>query len=146
MRKFKSLPCEQKRGQSLVEMGIFMMIFLLLLAGAINFGVAFFDYVSVRDAAQEGALYGAVNPLGNIDARVRASSSAPVDLTDSTAVKVQINFDGTAEAYCPGHPVTVNVLYNSPIIMPIAGIFSNNIPLKGSATSIILASTYPGCP
>ena len=56
MKLFKS-----ERGQSLVELGISLLILLYLLAGAAEFGVLFFQFVQLRDAAQEGALYGS-NP------------------------------------------------------------------------------------
>ena len=48
---------QRQRGQSLVELAISLMIILWLLAGAIDFGIGFFSYVAIRDAAQEGALY-----------------------------------------------------------------------------------------
>src|SRR3989337_2167244 len=48
-------------GQSMVEFAISLMVILLLLAGAINFGLALFTYVQMRDAAQEAALYGSIS-------------------------------------------------------------------------------------
>ncbi len=53
---------KRERGQSLVELGISILILLYLLAGAAEFGVLFFQFVQLRDAAQEGALYGSMNP------------------------------------------------------------------------------------
>src|SRR6185369_11484669 len=94
-----------ERGQSLVELGVSLLILLYLLSGAAEFGVLFFQFVQLRDAAQEGALYGSMNPYidsnGNgafnsgepvnqagIVSRVRAASSSPIDLTDATKVTV----------------------------------------------------------
>ena len=51
-----------ERGQSLVELGVSLVILLYLLSGAAEFGVLFFQFVQLRDAAQEGALYGSMNP------------------------------------------------------------------------------------
>ena len=45
----------QERGQSLVELAISILFLLLLLAGAAEFGVLFFQFVQLRDAAQKGA-------------------------------------------------------------------------------------------
>jgi Flp pilus assembly protein TadG len=144
MDKYSHLPClKTQRGQSLVELGISMVVLLFLLAGAINFGIAFFDYVAIRDAAQEGALYGSINPTGNITGRVQNSSRAPVNL--STIIPI-VTFDGTAHQTCPGHYLTVTIRYDVPVSMPIVGIFTTTIPLAVSATSTILLSPTPGCP
>ena len=53
---------KNERGQSLVELAISITILIFLLAGAVEFGMAFFQFVQLRDAAQEGALYGSTNP------------------------------------------------------------------------------------
>ena len=57
MKKFM-----KERGQSLVELAVSLVILLYLLSGAAEFGILFFQYVQLRDAAQEGALYGSMNP------------------------------------------------------------------------------------
>jgi len=50
------------RGQSLVELSLTLTVLLILLSGAVSFGMAYFSYVAIRDAAQEGALYGSLSP------------------------------------------------------------------------------------
>ena len=57
MKKHKS-----ERGQSLVELSISLLVLLYLLSGAVEFGLAFFQFVQLRDAAQEGALYASMSP------------------------------------------------------------------------------------
>ncbi|HEX2697732.1 MAG TPA: TadE family protein [Anaerolineales bacterium] len=80
-----------QRGQSLVEMSISLLVILMLLVGAVDFGMAFFSFSAIRDAAQEGALYGSINgdksgtlsqaTIDNICARVReTSTNNPVHL------------------------------------------------------------------
>jgi Flp pilus assembly protein TadG len=101
-RKLRALiPAHNERGQSLVELAISLTVMLLLLAGAVTFGMALFSYVAIRDAAQEGALFGSFNPYlddtpadGKIEAaevphvngdaicaRVKAASTSPVDMS-----------------------------------------------------------------
>lgn len=72
-----------ERGQSLVEFAISLVIILFLLAGAVEFGIALFQYIQLRDAAQEGALYGSICPKdeAKIIERVRNASYSPLDLT-----------------------------------------------------------------
>jgi Flp pilus assembly protein TadG len=77
MKKLKS-----ERGQSLVELAISLVIILFLLAGAVEFGIALFQFIQLRDAAQEGALYGSICPHDpdvndKIKQRVRAASDTP---------------------------------------------------------------------
>src|SRR5262245_39578380 len=88
---------KSERGQSLVELSISLVLLLLLLSGAVEFGMAFFQYVQLRDAAQEGALYGSMNPNNGtqtvvnqtgIETRARAASSSPVNLQDAVNVTV----------------------------------------------------------
>ena len=154
----------KERGQSLVELSISILILLLLLVGAVEFGMAFFQFVQLRDAAQEGALYGSLHPyvdgdsdakfdagepvnLAGIETRVRASSNSPVDLTvtsGSKAVTVTaVSSDGT-NLFCEGHGLTVTVSFNHEVFMPfMTQIIGNTIPLNATVTDTILT---PKCP
>ena len=49
-----------EQGQSLVELAMSLVVLLILVAGLVDLGRAFFTYVALRDAAQEGASYAAV--------------------------------------------------------------------------------------
>jgi Flp pilus assembly protein TadG len=130
-----------ERGQSLVELGISLVILLYLLSGAAEFGVLFFQFVQLRDAAQEGALYGSMNPAdtSGITARVQGSSTSPIDLTTITPT---ITYSG---AVCEGNAITVTLAYNHQIFMPfMAQILGNSfIPLTANVTDTILR---PVCP
>ncbi len=77
---------KSERGQSLVELSISLLIVLWLLAGTVEFGIAFFQFIQLRDAAQEGALYGSLHPdeSSNIELRVRNASNKPIDLISDT--------------------------------------------------------------
>ena len=73
---------KSERGQSLVELGISLVVMLFLFGGLVEFGIIFFQYVQLKDAAQEGALYGSLYPYDtvSIEQRVRNSSTSPIDL------------------------------------------------------------------
>ena len=155
MKLFKS-----ERGQSLVELGISLLILLYLLAGAAEFGVLFLQFVQLRDAAQEGALYGSINPptgtgdatdlakVATIKQRALYSSptKSPIDLVNDTAVQVTVEVpDGQ---YCEGGSLKVTVSYPHRIFMPfIAALIGRSadptIPLNASVTDTILS---PVCP
>jgi len=130
-----------ERGQSLVELGISLVILLYLLAGAVEFGVLFFQFVQLRDAAQEGALYGSMDPANTtaITARVQGSSNSPIDLTTITPA---ITYSG---AVCEGNGITVTLTYNHHIFMPFIPqmLSRTDIPLTAQVTDTILR---PVCP
>ena len=133
-----------ERGQSLVEMAISLTIILLLLTGAVDFSFAYFSFTAMQDAAQEGALYGSINPTdtAGIITRVRRASSNPVDLADADLVDVVVTL---SEDACSGNEVRVNVIYDYPISMPFIGaiIGAQQITLNASVADTIL---QPQCP
>jgi Flp pilus assembly protein TadG len=134
-----------ERGQSLVELSISLLIVLWLLAGTVEFGIAFFQFIQLRDAAQEGALYGSLHPdeASNIELRVRNASDKPIDLSATTgprAVTVTVTTpDGTS---CVADSIKVSVSFNHQLFMPFASLFMDNpIQLEASVTDTILNST-----
>jgi len=134
-----------ERGQSLVELALSLTIILLLLAGAVDFSIAYFSFSAMQDAAQEGALYGSINPEDEegIISRVRNASTNPVDLADDALVDVVVTLPGDA---CEGNEVRVNVIYDYPISMPFIGaiIGAQQITLNASVTDTILQPVCSG--
>jgi Flp pilus assembly protein TadG len=47
------------RGQATIELTLALPLMLLLFLGAVDVGRVFFDYVGLRNAAMDGAIYGA---------------------------------------------------------------------------------------
>ena len=81
MPKTKRLSGSSKteRAQSLVELAISFPVVLLLLLGTLDFGMALYSFLVLRDAAQEGALYGSFNPNNRVETESRARNIAPND-------------------------------------------------------------------
>jgi len=50
--------CDKQRGQSLVELALFLPVFLVIIAGIFELGFFFLDYIDLLDATREGARYG----------------------------------------------------------------------------------------
>lgn len=94
----------KETGQSMVEFAISAILILMLLVAIADFGRAFFTWLSIRDAAQEGAVFGAVCPqfVTQIEQRVRQTSQTPVDLNDTTHVDVTCQYIGYDEF---GNPI-----------------------------------------
>lgn len=142
-----------EKGQSLVELAISLPVILLILLATFDFGMALFSYSILRDAAQEGALYGSFNPGNKTQIENRARNilpreddevfSSPVNLRDKEQVSVEIKFKGkSCEGVTKGtaNYVEVRVSYNYPIIMPLTGeiVGTDTIRLTGSASNVIL--------
>jgi Flp pilus assembly protein TadG len=115
------------KGQSLVEFGISLVVLIFLLAGLVEFGVIFFQYVQLRDAAQEGALYGATCgncTVADIANRAVSSSGTPIDLLTDPNISVEVMAKSKSgspkdpELACEGDAMTVRVSYTHRIFMP----------------------------
>jgi hypothetical protein len=136
-KRFKNL----ESGQSMVEFAMSAMIIFTLLVGVADFGRAFFTYLTMRDGAQEGAVFGSFCPLhaDAIEQRVRDSADRPVNLGDTSHVSISciyvydVNGDGYIDAAdnfpacgtvtpVPGQGIKVRVVYdNFMITTPLLG-------------------------
>ncbi len=81
-----------KRGQSLAEFALILPVLVLLMLGAIDFGRVFFAYVSVTNAARNGADYASfssarANDLTGIRAAVVGDTG---DLLNTSASNPQV--------------------------------------------------------
>jgi len=107
-----------EKGQALVEFTLLVPIFLLLLFAIIDFGMGFYSWITVTNAAREGARLGAVLATQQqIEDRVYQAASLPDEAAKMTVVVT--NAQGQ-----PGESITVTVNYDYDLITPLAGIVS----------------------
>jgi Flp pilus assembly protein TadG len=126
---------EPQKGQSLTEFAIGVTFILIMLASGMDLGRAYYSYITVRDAAQEGASYASIAPsdVHGVRARVRSTSNAPVNLSSFADDQIDIQVFGTA---CAGGTVKVSVDFDFDLVAPfIAG---NTLHLQAEATDTIL--------
>lgn len=124
-----------ERGQSLVEFALGLTVILILLAGTLDLGRAYFTFISLRDATQEGALYGSLAPsdTAGIRARVRGTSGWPVDFNDFTDAQIQVSVTGPA---CAGSEINVTLQMDFVLAAPFIG--GSVLPLVAEARDTIL--------
>jgi hypothetical protein len=125
--------CHEK-GQSLVEFAFSLVILLILISGIVDLGRAFFTYMALHDAAQEGAIYESLNPedTSGVIHRVRQTSQHPVNLMDATIIDV---LPVTPDGVCEGKVIEVTVVYKDfPLTMPFMGSFIGKQSFDMSAT------------
>lgn len=130
---------DKENGQALVELAISFVILMFMLSGAVEFGMAFFQFVQLRDAAQEGALYGSFcQDETQISARARSASDSPLDL-HSVNVQVLVENDGFE-----GGGIRVTLVYPHKVIMPFIDKFTGEyIDLNATVVDTILSTE--GC-
>jgi Flp pilus assembly protein TadG len=135
----------------MAELAIGMVILLILLSGVVDLGRAFSAYMALRDAAQEGAVYGSMCPADTtkIVDRVRSASKQPIDLKDTAHVQVDCEYveNGVALACDPnnvpkaGNQIKIQVRYDDfRITMPFLGSFlgTQTINLRAGISDTIL--------
>lgn len=106
----------REKGQALVEFALLVPVFLILLFAIVDFGMGFYSWISVTNAAREGARLGAVQATATeIEDRVRDTVNLP---DESTQMFVTVtNAQGQ-----PGESVVVQVDYDYDLITPLAGL------------------------
>ena len=155
MNKRNQVKIRSERGQSMAEFAISLVILLTLLAGVVDLGRMFFAYIIIRDAAQEGAVYGSIASKDNltilrieIEDRVKAAFTDPSDSSnvpiDITKINVQTDLLGAICAE-PGSGVRVRVEYSLPVTMPFLGTIIGSQDMKMAAT-VENAILSPICP
>lgn len=135
----RELPNKARRsryqhGQALVELTLLFPLLLLLLVGAIDLGRVYYAYITITNAAREGARYGASYPLtdANIQqAAVNEAASSGFTISPSNVSVVR------PSGYAPGDTITVTVSVNFSLITTyIFGL--GTIHLSNSASMAIL--------
>ena len=111
-----------EKGASAVEFALVLPIFLMLVFGIFQFGIAFNNWIAITHAAREGARLAAV---GQYDEQ-RVRDSAPSVAIESISVSGQ---DGAV-----GDPVTVIVAGN---ILNINIPFAGNWPVTLRSTAVM---------
>lgn len=124
-------------------MTLIMVILLLLVGGVVDLGRVFFTYMALRDAVQEGALYGSINPTLTVEIQNHVVNSSEMiqDLITNDDVTVEI-----IGAACTGNGIRVSALYpDFQIAMPLIGtvIGTQTVSISTSVTDTILS---PSCP
>jgi hypothetical protein len=139
----KNMDKRSERGQSLLELSLMTVFLLILLAGVVDVGRALFTYIAIRDAAQEGALVGSIDPDNDcavITNRVQESSDFPVDLSDTSIIAIDCRLPAN---YCVGEEVGVTVSYDDfPLTMPFMGtlVGSQTVDISASITDTVVTN------
>jgi hypothetical protein len=136
----KGNPSKQKEyGQSMVELALTITLLMALLAGTVDLGRAFFTWLAMRDAAQEGASYGSIYPT-----RVDLIKERVWDNLEQVSHDPRADFVvtvGYIDHPCLGNTILINVNYpDFPLTTPFLGTIlgSQTIRIRASVNDSIL--------
>ena len=127
----------RREGQSLVEFAVVLPVFLLILAGILDFGLGLYSQMTIINASREGARLGVVEPgnVAAVDARVKAMT-AGLDQSQLTVTITCQRPAGTSFVACSspqwqsGDGVLVRVDYDYRMLWPLA--FGNSLDLSST--------------
>ncbi|MEI7743433.1 MAG: TadE family protein [Chloroflexota bacterium] len=130
---------DRARGQALVEFTLVVPIFILLLAGMIDFGFGLYSYMSVQAAAREGARLGttdcaAADCAAAVTSRTQGSGSG-LSLAVAVACTSAAGVAEACTASKTGDTVTVTASYTYNMIWPLA--FGTQIPMASSVKMML---------
>lgn len=132
----------RERGQSLVEFSLVIPLFLMMIAGIVDFGMLLYSNMTAINAAREGARLSVTYPgdTSAVEARVRAMATGlnQADLTVTTTclqpdpAPASTFHNCSAPLWQSGEAVEVQVHYVYRMIWPL--MFGTTIPLDSSVT------------
>jgi Flp pilus assembly protein TadG len=134
-------------GQSLVEFALVFPLFILLLAGMIDFGMGLYSYMTIINAARDGARLGATacGALACSDPVTARVTAAAGGLEPDVAV-VCVSASSSSEVACvpktptedgvvKGDSVTVTASYTYRMLWPLT--FGTEIPMSSSVKFMV---------
>jgi Flp pilus assembly protein TadG len=160
-----SLPRPKRRGQAVAEVALLSVLLALLLAGAVDYGRAFYTSVVVTNMAGEGASYAAIYPDQDADAlnnfcsiirpvpshkaiqerarRVAKDRGLIIERGDQNLAQITVTTEGygtDCSHRCAGRTIVVRVTYTlDDLFLPgILGI--HTIPITKSASQEIMTN------
>lgn len=120
----------------MVELAIILLFLVLLVGGVIDLGRMMYEYLTMRDAAQESAGYGSIFPNYCEEIANRALQNMP---DASYTVNVSVNGLPCADARTADATTRVNGCADKEIIINIDHNFSVSMPFLSTFTG----STVP---
>ncbi|HEY8891448.1 MAG TPA: TadE/TadG family type IV pilus assembly protein [Clostridium sp.] len=122
---------KNEKGQSLVEFAILLPVLLLLLMGILEFGLMLNSYLTINNSAREGARLGIVEGSNPEIYELIKTISPNLD-SENLEVNITPN-DGSRKS---GDTITVEVVYNYKVTIPIISNILGNVMVLKAQTSM----------
>ena len=126
----------EQRGSNLVEMAMGLALMALLLAGVMDLGRVFNNYIIVTNAAREGARRASRFPEPASETYVKQAALDEATNSGITLGAGNIRVIRDPRGPTPGFPITVTVSFTMPTIM--SGILGRaNLPMRSSSSMAV---------
>jgi Flp pilus assembly protein TadG len=130
-------------GQSLVEMAFSITFLIMLVAGVVDLGRAFFTYIALRDAAQEGAAYASIARIYQEGPMMCTEIESRVHTTSNTQI-VDLTQTDVDTSYFDFFDINLTNPYNCTSLDPENSSTDNTHACLGS--TVLVSVTYPNFP
>ncbi|MCB2294204.1 pilus assembly protein [Clostridium algoriphilum] len=120
-----------EKGQSLVEFAILLPLLILLLMGILEFGIMLNSYLTIHNSAREGARLGIVAG-SDIEIKELIIKISPNLDTENLMVNIT-PLEGSRRS---GDTITVEVIYNYHVTIPIISNIIHNVVVLKAQTSM----------
>jgi Flp pilus assembly protein TadG len=139
----------RENGQSLVEVAIGMVVLLIIFSGLVDFGRAYFAFLAIEDAANEGATFLSIRP----ECRTADSDGSDTECDDPNNAHYRARTSGSGDinwneaeisvstlGFAVGDPVSVTIIYEMPLVTPFLPpiLGRESITLTTTATHTII--------
>ena len=140
----------KERGQSMVEFAVSAVVLIILLVGIVDLSRAIYTYMALRDAAEEGAIFGSMYPDQEDTIRQRVVDSS--SLVNGLGISAEENMDIviTFNTYGEAFPCAGSLIYvwvedpDFELTMPFLGALIGRQSISISAT-VSATVLYPSC-
>lgn len=120
-----------EKGQSLIEFAILLPFLLLLLMGILEFGIMLNSYLTIHNSAREGARLGIV-AASDIEIKELITNISP----NLNADNILVNITPSEGSRKSGDTITVDVIYNYQVTIPIISNILHNVVVLKAQTSM----------
>ena len=111
----------RERGQALVEFALVLPVFLAIVLATVDFGWALRSYITLTNAAREGARLGVTGATA-CEIKAKTVTSSGGILTDSSCPPGPSSVTVTGAQGASGTTIEVQVDYNHDLITPLGAI------------------------
>ena len=122
---------DNEKGQAAAELALVLPVLLLILFGCIDLGRVFASWMTLTNAAREGARFGSMHPLDVPGIRNAALAEATAGGLTGVSVAVSTAGSGTGDP-----SITVDTAGTVKLVTPIPG--TRVVTMQASATMVVM--------
>lgn len=144
MGKNRVYKTDRDRGANLIEMALVMVLLLIMLAGVVDVGRAFYTYIAITNAAREGARYGSRFPFDTTGIEAAVNREGQNNGINVTGIAISCATSGGAAVGCDAVPsggsIQVTATVGDFVTILSAAVGADSFVLRNGAIMIVFGS------